>query len=297
MSADEYRAVLEAKVLGTWNLHHASLAVSEQPLDFFTLLSSLSGVAGNKGQANYAAAGAFLDAFAHYRHNRNLRAHALDLAAIHDVGYIAEQGAARRLEEKIDREQWTPLDESTLHRVFDYSILQQQGGKRGGDGGDRTWLSRASAAQTVTGLTVPLSESSDLAVDPRFGHLLATDASMRMDIAKQNPGEGDDAALQELRVLHSSPSKSTNAQAITQACIRVLATQIARILRLEAEVEPARPLTAYGLDSLAAVEMRGWLRTRLGAELSALDITNAPSLLALVEKVVDRLPTLAAPAT
>ncbi len=55
MGLNDYQSAVAAKVSGTWNLHHASLeyaSSSDQSLDFFTLLSSVSGVVGNKGQAS-----------------------------------------------------------------------------------------------------------------------------------------------------------------------------------------------------------------------------------------------------
>ncbi len=40
---------------------------SASPLDFFIVISSAAGIVGNRGQAAYAAANTFLDAFAQYR--------------------------------------------------------------------------------------------------------------------------------------------------------------------------------------------------------------------------------------
>nr|WP_281396825.1 SDR family NAD(P)-dependent oxidoreductase [Streptomyces olivoverticillatus] len=57
-------AVLEPKVRGTLHLDAASRDLA---LDFFVVFSSVAGVYGNAGQADYAAANAFLDAFAHHR--------------------------------------------------------------------------------------------------------------------------------------------------------------------------------------------------------------------------------------
>ncbi|HET8797348.1 MAG TPA: SDR family NAD(P)-dependent oxidoreductase, partial [Thermoanaerobaculia bacterium] len=59
-----FSQVLEPKVTGTWNLDQAS---KDLALDFFVLFSSVSGATGNLGQADYAAANAFMDAFAWYR--------------------------------------------------------------------------------------------------------------------------------------------------------------------------------------------------------------------------------------
>ncbi|ROW17236.1 hypothetical protein VPNG_01222 [Cytospora leucostoma] len=84
MTHDNYNTAIGGKVEGPWNLH---VAAQEQPapLDFFTMLSSISGVVGNKGQADYAAANAFLDAFAYHRQAQGLRAHTVDLGLIEDV--------------------------------------------------------------------------------------------------------------------------------------------------------------------------------------------------------------------
>ncbi|NTG51715.1 SDR family NAD(P)-dependent oxidoreductase [Agrobacterium rhizogenes] len=60
----EFKEVFSAKVAGTVNLDRVT---RDQPLDFFVLFSSISAVLGNPGQADYAAANAFMDEFAHYR--------------------------------------------------------------------------------------------------------------------------------------------------------------------------------------------------------------------------------------
>ena len=47
--------------------HPFLTALGERPLDFVALMGSLAGVFGNVGQADYAAANGFLDAFAGFR--------------------------------------------------------------------------------------------------------------------------------------------------------------------------------------------------------------------------------------
>ncbi len=297
MGLDDYQSAVAAKVSGTWNLHRASIeyaSSSGQSLDFFTLLSSVSGVVGNKGQANYAAANAFLDAFATHRRSLGLPAHSLDLGAVEDVGYIAEQEAlalaaassspdsGARLADRFRRDaQWTPLNEESLRIAFTVSILQQQ---------QQRGRPLSTAAQLVTGIAHPLT-GGGLSDDPRLAYLCgggtgADGAGSRQD----DGGSGaEDAAVQAFAVLRASGIAVAGAQAMEKAAVAALALQTARVLRLETEVEVGKPLAAYGLDSLSAVEMRGWIRTRLGAEVSTLDVTNARSLVELGEKVVAKL--------
>ncbi|KAH8751637.1 polyketide synthase, partial [Diaporthe sp. PMI_573] len=60
MTFSYYMSVIESKVQGAWNLHHATAGT---PMDFFVVISSTAGIVGNRGQAAYAAANTFLDSF------------------------------------------------------------------------------------------------------------------------------------------------------------------------------------------------------------------------------------------
>jgi hypothetical protein len=64
------------------------LAATE--LEFFILFSSLIGLWGQIGQANYAAANTFLDSFAQYRHGIGLPCSVIDLGPVDDVGWVSQ---------------------------------------------------------------------------------------------------------------------------------------------------------------------------------------------------------------
>ena len=63
-TGEELRAVLAPKVSGLVNL---DLATRDMDLDFLVTFSSAAGAMGNPGQADYAAANAFMDAYAEMR--------------------------------------------------------------------------------------------------------------------------------------------------------------------------------------------------------------------------------------
>ena len=84
MTLNDYHTAIHPKVQGTWNIHQASRELQKQLLDFFILLSSTSGIVGNKGQANYVVANTFLTAFASYRQTLGLRGNTVDLGLIED---------------------------------------------------------------------------------------------------------------------------------------------------------------------------------------------------------------------
>ena len=278
MTLDDYHAAIHAKVQGTWNLHRASQELQKQPLDFFTMLSSTSGIVGNKGQPNYAAANTFLDAFASYRQTLGLRANTVDLGLIEDVGYVAEQDSG--LEVRFDKRQWTPINETMLRKILTYSILQQD---------VRAPLNTNSSSEMITGIGFPLpQDGSELAREPRFSYLFNSRGDDK--IGFMDDGDSSDQAeqaLKQFRIMHKS---GADVAALCNACVEVISAQFVKILRLETEPEPGRSLMAYGLDSLSAVELRNWIRMKMGVELTTLDITNAGSLITLCEKVITKLP-------
>ncbi|WP_426746180.1 SDR family NAD(P)-dependent oxidoreductase [Myxococcus faecalis] len=78
--------VMGPKVDGAWNLH--TLATDDS-LEQFVLFSSTGSLLGAPGQANYAAANAFLDALAHLRRARGLPAISLQWGSWAEVGMAA----------------------------------------------------------------------------------------------------------------------------------------------------------------------------------------------------------------
>jgi len=91
MDWPRFEKVVAPKVLGAKNLHSAT---EHSTLDFFTLFSSVLGIWGAAGSANYAAANCFLDAFARWRRAGGLHAESFAWGPWSEVGMVADQDAA-----------------------------------------------------------------------------------------------------------------------------------------------------------------------------------------------------------
>ncbi len=83
-----FEQVLWPKILAAWHLHRAT---ESSDLDLFILFSSRVGVMGNPGQANHAAANAFLDQLAAHRRAMGLPGQAIAWGAWSEIGEAAEQ--------------------------------------------------------------------------------------------------------------------------------------------------------------------------------------------------------------
>ncbi|KAI9651886.1 MAG: Type I Iterative PKS [Alyxoria varia] len=278
MTIDEYHTTVQNKVAGTWNLHNVSQSL-ELDLDFFTLLSSISGLVGQKGQANYAAANVFLDSFAAYRRKLGLRATSVDLGAIEDVGYMHQHSD---LMEMLDTSAWTPINEGLFHKIVRFSTMQQGVGVAV----PGRALNPASSSQLITSIAVPQGSTSLLTSDARFSSLLFSSGSSS---SSASGSENSSAVAKDIKALKLLLKSNPERQAVLDAVIPILNHAFQKTLRLGEAMEPAKPLSAYGLDSLSAVELRNWVRLEVGAELTTLEVTGAGTLTALGERVVGKL--------
>ncbi|KAI4126027.1 MAG: hypothetical protein LQ338_003966 [Usnochroma carphineum] len=266
MSLQDFNAAIRPKVQGTWNLHNASLEHGDQ-LDFFTMLSSISGVVGQKGQANYAAGNAFQDSLAKHRQDLGLPACSIDLGVVSDVGYISER---KDLADRLDTTVWTEIDEQLLHRILQTSLLQQMSPHK----------RATNVSQMITGIPVPQHDDSPLLNDARF-------LGLNCGVSNSPKAEGQ-ASLKDAEAFAALLKTQSNHSTTLMGAVDIINRAITRILNMSQPLEPNKPLSGYGIDSLAAVEVRNWFRMELRVEVTTLEINNAHSLMSLGELVLTK---------
>ena len=192
----------------------------------------------------------------------------VDLGAIEDVGYMS---AHSDLFKNLDTSAWTPINEQLFHRIVHVSLRQQLAP-----------VDAKFSPQLITSIAVPQQQDSKILVDARFSGLVLGGA------AGESSG-GKNGASQKIQVLLMMVANLGASQEILQSAIDVLNDAFVATLRLDRAIEPARPLSSYGVDSLSAIELRNLIRMDLEVDLTILEITYAESLTALAEKVVLKL--------
>lgn len=95
MDRDRFLKVFAPKVQGAWNLH-VLISSRAIELDFLVLFSSASALVGNTGQANHAAANAFMDALAYDLRAQGRKGLAINWGPWADVGALVGKDEARR---------------------------------------------------------------------------------------------------------------------------------------------------------------------------------------------------------
>ncbi|KAI1085557.1 polyketide synthase [Whalleya microplaca] len=256
MMLDKWQSALRPKVDASWNLHH----ILGQDLDFFILLSSFMGIAGNQEQSNYAAGNTFQDSLARYRVSQGLPAVALDLPVVLGVGFVAEKP---ELMDTMRSAGFDTMSEEELHAVLDYHCLSP---RKSVPLAQSQVVLRPGLPHELAAAGIP--QPSWMA-DPLFNHLSQIETT---SVVEQVVDKGN---VKYATLLADASSLSDAEQVVLDA----LLLKLTRVLSVDiSNLDPGKPLHAFGIDSLVAVEVRSWLSKELGSELSVLDMTNKSSI-------------------
>lgn len=265
MTVTEWNETVSSKVAASLNL----VDVLGRDMDFFVFLSSNVGITGNLEQANYSAGNTFQDALARHIASEGINAVSLDLPVIKDVGFVADKP---ELFDYMISTGWAFMEKDEFHAVLSYycnpsrtprPLLHSQAIPR-------LWHPQDSVAEGYN----PLSWIDD----PMFSHLVQSDCASIKETAAEK--EVDHAKLLVA---------ATDFDAAEQIVLEALLLKISRVLSVDiSNLDAAKPLHAFGIDSLVAVELRSWLRKQIRAEISVFDIVNKASILLLAKTAAEK---------
>ena len=257
LTADQLDTVLTAKADSAWHLHQLT---ADMDLDAFIVFSSAAGILGARGQANYAAANAVLDALAHHRQN------AVSLA----WGY------------------WHAPSGMTAHL----------------DTADHTRLARAGLAPITAEQGLALFDAALTCQQPLLIPAPFNTAKLARH-ARRNSLPAILTGLTGTRPAAATTSPNTlTAQLATQTTQQQLTTLTTLVTTATATVlahpdpttlDPDRPFTNLGIDSLTALELRNTLATQTGLTLPATLIFDHPTPTAIATYVSGLLGSKPAP--
>ncbi|KJK33798.1 hypothetical protein UK15_38575, partial [Streptomyces variegatus] len=246
LTPDRFTAVQLAKADGARNLHRLT---RDLDLSAFVLFSSLAGVVGSAGQANYAAANACLDALAEQRRADGLPAVSIAWGAWADAGMAETEDTAHRLA----RGGVTPMDPEAALAALARCWQQDTAGSVVADiDWDRFTAHLAHPRQHTL--------LSDLPETRRGGGATA-----------RTPGAGADDLVRRLLALPADERPRHVRELVLD--------QVAAVLGHRAQgAVPAR--TAFhelGFDSLSALELRNALTAATGLTLPATLVFDHPT--------------------
>ncbi len=226
------RNVIAPKLRGARNLDQLT---RDTRLDHFWLFGSVVARFGSHGQAAYVAANAGLEELCAARRTAGLPALAIAWGPITDAGYLARHDRTR-------------------------SVVEQQFG---------TLLGADEALDTLGRLINRIGDRSAITIAPANWAQLRRNAPVLdgplFEFVNVHEAAGAAAGALDLRALVAEQGEAAARETVRE----MLKTEAARILQMPpSEIEPLRPLTEYGFDSLMAVTLAMSSDERFGITLS-----------------------------
>lgn len=258
----EWQTTVRSKAQSSWNLH----AQLPEDMDFFIMLSSLAGIYGFFGLSNYAAGNTYQDALARHRVQIGRKATALDLGWMNDVGIMAENKGINRGSEVVS--EVASISEIEFHALLEHFCDPVANS------------SSPSKIQSMIGLAIPAHFRSKGLEPPSWTQAPMFSPLVQIGLHQGNASsatsiDNDKAAAALIDMTDYSakfdqaPSQAEASEVVVAALVR----KLAKALAMEhTEIDTTRPLHAYGVDSLLAVELRNWFAKLFGIDVTVFDI-------------------------
>lgn len=293
MSLDAFLRVSRPKVDGSV---HLSDLFQTDTLDFFVFLSSAITVVGRPGQANYSAANMFMVSLAEQRRRRGLAASVMHIGPLRGVGFLLQMDVNSFSRARRQGAAFVFMSEREFHQMFAEAVVAGRGraGYHHHQYAAGHWPIQAGAPLELLGgvRRVSRSETSQpvWAYQPLMIHFIRGSES----------AEVSQAATSSLSI----PVKAQLAQArsrgqvldITQRALELKLCGMFQMDPSKLDDEDSRKALAasrldqLGIDSLLAIDLRGWLLNTLQVNTPVLKILSGISVAELASIAADSIP-------
>ncbi|MET7911496.1 type I polyketide synthase [Streptomyces avermitilis] len=260
LTPDRIDTVLRPKAEAAQHLHELT---ADLGLSHFVLFSSGVGTLGGAGQANYAAANAFLDALAHRRRAAGLPATSLAWGL-----WETTAGMSAHLSD---------VDRRRMAQAGVLAFTPQQGLALF----DAAWNSDATTLVPMRLDTAVLRrKAAESALPAPFRGLVRAPLRRASAAGARTAGQSLAQQLAE---------QSENGR--RQLLLDLIHRQVAAVLdyAADAPLDPKLPFRELGFDSLTAVELRNGLIAATGVQLSAALVFDYPTATALAEHLESKV--------
>jgi acyl transferase domain-containing protein/acyl carrier protein len=251
MSEDDFAKVVASKITGTRLLHNA---FEHHDLEFFVMFGSAGSTIASPGQGNYAAANAFLDAFAHYRQAQGLPALTIGWGPW-SVGMVEEL----KLEKIYAQRGIELITPAVGARILDRLINQN--------------------APNVVAISADWSRARQAGLRGRLPMMFS-----ELGLAETHSGEADsDGSILDLLAVTPEDDRPT-----------VIADSIRHVVAAVFDCAPTDfesddMLDDIGLDSMMAMEFRLRINMMFSIDLPVLEILRGVSVNSLSDRILAEL--------
>jgi acyl carrier protein len=283
MTFEEWQTVTAPKVQGTWNLEGAL----GDDLDFFIVCGSFSGIVGQWGQGNYAAANTFLDAFVEYRHSRGRAASVIDIGVMGEVGFVSSN---KDVMDMFRRSGMRILKETDLLGSFSLAIQRSRSAahicKREALHG-AYW----NPNQIILGFctSAPITSQNIRVIWKKDVRMSIFHNRDGQENSAANAAEEQDDLSKLLSAAASEPALLEEESASETIAAEVAKTLADFLIRDRDTIKVEQSPEQIGVDSLVAMELRNWIKSKLGVETNVMNIVQSPSLLGLADHLKESL--------
>ncbi|KAI9157871.1 Polyketide synthase-nonribosomal peptide synthetase ACE1 [Paramyrothecium foliicola] len=245
-------------------------------LDFFVFFSSMVAIIGQPGQANYSASNLFMASLAQQRRKKGLAGSVIHIGPVYGAGYAVQ----------INREVFTraafrstglsPVSERDVYLLFAEAVAAG----RPNSGAETIDISNAARIITRGGPDRPVWET-----EPMMSHFVRNSGDV-------SSGSGDGANKLSLKAQLQQATEKVKVNSIIH---EALLPKLYGFFQLDpAKVSTERlgkmRLDEMGIDSLIAVEIRGWFMKTIEVNIPVLKILSGVPISDLIDAATNTIP-------